>query len=251
MKIRLFATAALAAAALSAPALAQDAIGSAGINLANTQIEVAGVEADGNTYAIDANVAVKATENWTATFAGSLGETDGDLGDSSALNLAIGATYAGADWRVGPTVSFNNNEDTNMWSVGGVAQKYLDRVTLAGAVTYGSIDDVDADIWTVGAEARFFVTDTFRIDAGAAWAQADAAGVDVDGWNVGLDAEYQFAGTPWSITGGYSHAKIEDVDADADTFSIGFRYTFGGDLKARDRAGADLGAGGNPFAFGF
>lgn len=251
MKLRLFATAALAAAALSAPALAQDQIGSAGISAANTQIDVAGLEAEGNAYVLDGAVAVKANDNWTVTLAGSAGEADGDLDDDTALNLAVGATYNGGDWRVGPTVSFNTAGDDTLWTVGAVAQKYLDRVTLAGGVSFGQVDGADADIWTVGGEARFFVTDNFRIDAGAAWATAEAAGFDIDGWNVGVDAEYQFAGTPWSITGGYSRASIEDIDAEADTFSVGFRYTFGGDLKARDRAGADLGAGGNPFAAAF
>ena len=52
-------------------------------------------------------------------------------------------------------------------------------------------------------------------------------------------------GTPWSITGGYDHAELSDIDADADTFKIGVRYSFGGDLKARDRSGADLGLGSN------
>lgn len=251
MKLRLFATAAVAVAALSAPALAQDSVGSAGVTVANTQIDVAGFDAEGYSYTLDGSVAVKASENWTVTFAGNIGESDGDLSEDTALGLSAAATYNGGDWRVGPSVSFASAGDDSIWTVGGVAQKYLGRVTLAGAVNYGQVDGVDADIWTVGGEARFFVSDTFRIDAGAAWATADAAGVDVDGWNVGVDAEYQFAGTPWSITGGYSHASIEDVDADADTFSLGFRYSFGGDLKARDRAGADLGAGGNPFAFGF
>ena len=56
-----------------------------------------------------------------------------------------------------------------------------------------------------------------------------------------VDGEYQFAGTPWSLTGGYSHAKIDDADLDVDTFTIGVRYSFGGDLKARDRSGVFLG----------
>ena len=251
MKLRLFATAAVAAAALSAPALAQDAVGSAGITGAATQIDVAGFDVEGETYGLDASAAVKATDNWTVTMGANIGEAQGDFADDTQLGLSAAATYNGGNWRAGPSVSFNTAGDDSIWTVGAVAQTYMDRVTLAGAVNFGQVDGVDADIWTIGGEARFFVSDNFRIDAGAAWATADAAGVDVDGWNVGVDAEYQFAGTPWSITGGYARASIDDVDAEANTFSLGLRYSFGGDLKARDRAGADLGAGGNPFAFGF
>lgn len=249
MKLRLFATAAIAAAALSAPALAQDAIGSAGLTAAHTETEVLGFEADGETYTLDGSVAVKATENWTLTIGADIGESEGDLAnDDTAFGIGAAATYAGADWRVGPTVSFNTAGDSNLWTVGGVAQKYMGDVTLSGAVNYGSVDDVDADIWTVGGEVRYFFNDNFRVNGGLAWATADVGGTDVDGWSAGVGGEYQFAGTPWSITGGYTHAKLDDADLDSDTFAIGVRYSFGGDLKARDRAGADLGAGTSPFA---
>lgn len=251
MKLRLFATAALAAAALSAPALAQDATGSVGVTASQTEVDLGGLEGDGQAYGIDGTVAFKASDAWTVTLQGAAGTTDGDLGDDDSFSAGAALTYAGADWRVGPTVSYADAGGEGLWTVGAVAQKYLGDVTLSGAVNYGNIDDVDADIWSVGAEARYFVTDNFRVDAGLAWATADVAGTDIDGWNVGIDGEYQFAGTPWSLTGGYSHATLDDVDLDVDTFAIGFRYSFGGDLKARDRSGSDLGAGGNPFAFGF
>lgn len=249
MKLRLFATAAIAAAAISAPAFAQDAIGSVGIGAAHTEVDVAGFEADGETYTIDGSVAVKATENWTLTVGANIGESEGDLAtDDTAFGLKAGATFAGSDWRVGPTVSFDTAGDSTIWTVGGVAQKYIGNVTLAGAVDFGQIDDVDADIWSVGGEVRYFVNDNFRIQGGLTWATVDAGGIDADGWSAGVGGEYQFAGTPWSITGGYTHATVDDADLDSDTFALGVRYSFGGDLKARDRAGADLGAGSSPFA---
>ena len=222
MKLRMFATAAVAVVALSTPA-----------------------------FAFDGSVALKASEAWTVTLQCVGATTDSDLGDDESFSAGAALTYAGADWRVGPAVSYADLGSEGLWTVSGVAQKYFDTVTLSGAVSYGNIDDIDADIWSVGGEARFFVSDNFRIDAGLAYASADVAGVDIDGWNLGLDGEYQFAGTPWSLTGGYSHATVDDVDLDADTFTVGFRYSFGGDLKARDRSGADLSAGGNPFASAF
>lgn len=251
MKLRMFATAAVVVAALSTPAFAQDATGSVGVSASQVEVEVGGLEGDGQAYAIDGSVAFKASEAWTVTLQGVGATTDGDLGDDESFSAGAALTYAGSDWRVGPAVSYADLGSEGLWTVSGVAQKYFDTVTLSGAVSYGNIDDVDADIWSVGGEARFFVSDNFRIDAGLAYASADVAGVDVDGWNLGLDGEYQFAGTPWSLTGGYSHATVDDVDLDSDTFTVGFRYSFGGDLKARDRSGADLGAGGNPFASAF
>lgn len=250
MKLRMFATAAVVAAALSTPALAQVATGSVGVSASQTDVEVGGLEGDGQAYAIDGSVALKAADGWTVTLQGNAGTTDGDLGEDESFAIGAGLTYADDNWRVGPTVSYADLDGEGQWTAGVVAQKYFDTVTLSGAVNYASIDDIDADVWSLGGELRYFVTDNFRVDGGVTWAVAKVPGSDVNGWNVGVDAEYQFAGTPWSLTGGYSHAKVEDADLSSDTFTVGFRYAFGGDLKARDRSGADLGAGGNPFASG-
>lgn len=243
MKLRLLATAAVvaAAAAISAPAFAQDATGSVGVNASNTSID----DFDGQSYGVDGSVAFKASDAWTVSLQGVASTTDGDFGDDSGFAAGAALTYAGSDFRVGPTISYSDGGDLGIWTVGGVAQKYLDNVTLSGAVTYSNIDDFDVDVWSVGGEVRYFVSDNFRIQGGLSYASADAPGGDIAGWNIGVGGEYQFAETPWSITGGYSRATIDDVDVDADTFSIGLRYSFGGNLKARDRSGSDLGAGGN------
>jgi hypothetical protein len=101
----------------------------------------------------------------------------------------------------------------------------------------------DADIWNVAADAAFYATPQLRLNAGAAYANADNlfVGGSVDGWSVGVGAEYQFADTPYSVFGGYDYAKSSDLDVDANVFKIGMRYSFGGGLQARDQAGANLG----------
>lgn len=236
MKLRMFATAAVvAAAAVAAPAFAQT-VGSVGVSAAHTEVE----DFDGQTYAIDGNVALKASENWTVTLNGSAATFDGDLGDDSAFSGGVAATYAGSDWRVGPFIQGSDAGDTTLWAGGVVGQKYLDNVTLSGAVTYGQIDDVDADIWAINGDVRYFINDNFRINGGLGFAKIDANVADADMWTAGVGAEYQFASSPWSVFGGYDHVEVSDLDVSADTFKIGARYSFGGDLKARDRAGADL-----------
>ncbi len=244
MKLRMFATAAVvAAAAVAAPAFAQDAVGSAGLSVAHTEIDTKLVDLDGQTYTLDGSVAVKATENWTLSLGANLGTADGDLGDDTAFGLNGAFTYNGGDWRVGPTVGFTSIGDESLWTVGGVAQKYFDKVTLTGAINYGQADELDADIWSVNGDVRYFVSDNFRLNAGAGFAKVDTDQGDADLWTAGVGAEYQFASTPWSVFGGYDHVELKDFDVSADTFKIGARYTFGGDLKARDRAGADLPTG--------
>lgn len=62
MKLRMFASAAIVAAALSTPAFAQDATGSIGLSASQVEVEVAGLEGDGQAYALDGSVAFKASE---------------------------------------------------------------------------------------------------------------------------------------------------------------------------------------------
>ncbi|MNJ63489.1 hypothetical protein D3C77_593950 [compost metagenome] len=101
----------------------------------------------------------------------------------------------------------------------------------------------DADIWTVAGDAAFYATPQMRLNAGASYSNAENlfVGGDVEGWSAGVGAEYQFASSPYSVFGGYDYVKSSDLDMDANVFSIGLRYSFGGGLQARDQAGANLG----------
>ena len=61
----------------------------------------------------------------------------------------------------------------------------------------------------------------------------------MDAWTYGVGAEYEIENSPFSVGASYTRADIESVDVD--TWSVGLRYSFGGGLQARDRAGANLG----------
>jgi hypothetical protein len=234
MKSLFLATAAVAALA-AAPALAQDAVGSVGATYSNSEADLGGVGAETEAYTLDGSVALPVGA-WTVTFAGSGADSDADtvtVGGTAHLT-----TVVGGDLRVGGFVGLADVADEGVWTAGAEAQKYLGRATLTGVVAYSTADDIDVDAWTVGADAAFYVMPTLRVNAGLGYTTFDAAGVDVDGVSYNAGAEYQIARTPFSVTAGYSHADIEDLDVD--TWSLGLRYTFGGGLQARDRAGAAL-----------
>ncbi|MDP1630288.1 MAG: hypothetical protein Q8L66_02575 [Caulobacter sp.] len=242
MKLHLFASAAVAAAAFAVPAFAADAVGSVGLSAAHTELEVGPFDGQGEAYTLDGSVAFQTAPNWTVSLAGAVVTSDEDLGDDSTFSGMAHLTYAAADWRLGGFVGAGEASDETLWSVGGVAQKYIGNVTLSGAVGYGKIDDLDADLWGARADVRYFVSDTFSLNGGLGLTRIDVAGGDADVWSIGAGGEYQFAGTPWSIFGGYEHNDANDLDLTADTVKLGVRVNFGGDLKARDRSGADLGA---------
>jgi hypothetical protein len=235
----LFLASAAAAALFAAPALAQDAIGSVGLTYSNPSVEIAGEDFDADVWTVDGTVAIPAN-NWTVTFNGAIDYAkafgEDDTTGAAAAHLT---TMVAGDVRVGGFVAGNGiGSGDTVYTVGAEAQKYLAGSTLTGLVAYTSADDLDADIWTVGGDAAFYVTPNLRLNAGVSYNNVDANLGDVDAWTYGVGGEYEFTGTPFSVAAGYTRADIESIDVD--TWSLGVRYSFGGGLQARDRAGAGL-----------
>lgn len=233
MKSLLLVTSALAAFA-AAPALAQDGpVGSIGVTYSDSELELGGLSADSDAWAVDGAVAMPAFGEWTVTLAGAAADSDDDTSFSGNAHLT---TLVGSDLRVGGFVGAADVADETALTAGFEAQKYLSRATLTGVVAYTTADDVDLDVWSVGGDAAFYVTDALRLNAGVSWMTIDDA--DIDGFTYGVGAEYQIANSPFSVTAGLSHSDIEDLDVDS--WNVGLRYSFGGGLQARDRAGAAL-----------
>ena len=237
MKSLLLVTSALAAFA-AAPALAQDGpIGSVGVTYGNSEADLGGLSADSDVWAVDGVVAMPAFGEWTVTVAANASQfDDGASDDTSLAGTAHLTTMAGSDLRFGGFVGAADVADETALTAGVEVQKYLSRATLTGVVAYTTADDVDLDVWSVGGDAAFYVTEALRLNAGVSWMTIDDA--DVDGFTYGVGAEYVIARSPFSVTAGLSHSDIEDLDVD--TWTVGLRYSFGGGLQARDRAGAAL-----------
>ena len=243
MKTILLATA--AAALFAAPAFAQDAIGSVGVTYSNPSIEVAGDDVDADVWTVDGSVALPA-QDWTVTLNGAIDYTkafgEEDVTGAAAAHLT---KMWSSDVRAGAFVAANGIGSGNepIWTVGADAQKYLAQATLTGQIAYTNADDllegVDADIWTVGVDAAFYLTPQLRLNAGASYNNVDTDFGDGDAWTYGVGAEYEFENTPFSLGAAYTRADIDSLDVD--TWSVGLRYSFGGGLQARDRAGANLG----------
>lgn len=237
MKSLFLATAAVAAF-VAAPAFAQSGpVGSVGVTYSSSNVDLGGFDADTDSYGVDGVVAVDAFSGWTATFAGSIAHND-DADDTGVAGTAHLTRMAGSDLRFGGFVGAADAGDETAWTVGGEVQKYLANATLTGSVAYTTADDIDIDAWTVGADAAFYAMANLRLNAGVAYSNLDAGGADADLWTYGVGAEYEIANTPFSVVAGFNRGDIEDVTID--TWTLGLRYSFGGGLQARDRAGAAL-----------
>lgn len=250
MRNQLFATAAVAAFfALTGAAAQAQTVGHVGANYGRTELDVGGLG--------DSDADVLQGEGAAAFDLGSLRgqvdgavtnlDADGDDATTWAVTGHVNKPFTGG--LAGGFVGVNKSDDVTLWSVGAEAQYNIaPQATLYGQVGYGQSDDIDdVDFWAGRAEVRYFVTDNFKLQGSAGYTKADADGGDLDIWNLGADAEYQFAGTPWSVVGGYEHGEMDDLDLKSDTLKVGVRYTFGGSLRDRDQAGASLGSSANLF----
>ena len=244
MNTKLFATAAVIAAAVSAPAFAQSTNGNIGsigaaVNYTDRDTKLGG--GDGASTVIDGSVAIPLKGAWTVTANGDVSISDNDLSDETIASGAVHlTTKIGDTWRVGGFTALSRPSNDTLWAVGGEAQKYFSNVTLSGVAAYGQSNDLDADLYTVRGDVRYFVSDNLRLDAGASWSRIDT-NINADLWDVNVGGEYKFASTGWSTFAKYVHSESDDLaDLKSDAVKVGVRYTFGGSLKDRDRAGADL-----------
>jgi hypothetical protein len=175
-------------------------------------------------------------------FAGANFEIDAAFTDSDDSDSAFGV--AGHLFQrndrslIGAFASINDASDSTTWTVGGEANAYLDSVTLAGALIYGSNDDVDADGYGLNTEARFFPSDNFRLDARLGYATIDAGGFEEDVLTYGAGGEFQLSQTPVSFTLNWRTIDADATNLSADSLTVGVRYNWGGTLRDRDRTGA-------------
>jgi len=247
MKKNLFAAAAAVAFLGSAVAANAQTVGHVGANYGRTDLDVAGLDADVDTYQLEGAVRFDAGK-LGAQIDGAVTNYDGDdtsFATTGHLNTKVG------NGLIGGFAGVEASDDITVWGLGVEGQANISgKTSLYGQAGYGNVDDLfDADIWAARAEVRHFVTDNVRLTGSLGYATIDTA-VNIDTWNAGVEAEYQFTGTPFSVVAGYDHFDSDDANSNADTVRIGFRYTFGGTLKDRDQSGASLGSASKLFGAG-
>jgi hypothetical protein len=173
------------------------------------------------------------------------GYADGD--DASAYGVTGHLFTNNSQYLVGGFLGVSGGDsdvgdDSTAWGGGVEGQYYMNNVTLAAALGYSTNDDSDVDVWGLNGEARYFISENFRIEGGLGWFSAEAdGGFEDNALSLGVGGEYQFAAAPVSIGLGYTNVQFDELDFDVDTISATVRYNFGGgSLLDRDRSGGGL-----------
>jgi hypothetical protein len=238
MKTILFATALSVAALAAAPALAQ---GTAGVAVTHTEAEVGDFETDGKSFDIFAAAVAPLTGPWGVQMDGGINFVeDDDSDDDTTLNGALHLYHETPNNKVGAFVGANTGDEDTVWNGGVEGQVFLDNANLGAAVGYITSGESDVDGWGAVGSGALFLNDNFSLSAQLGFVSLEAEGVDVDGWNGGVGAEYQLPNTGVTLFAGYNHGEIEDADATADSITVGLSFNFSGTLLERERRGPSL-----------
>jgi hypothetical protein len=183
------------------------------------------------------------TGSWGGQVGGGFGNIETDTGDADFYR-ADGHLYwtGGGAWRIGGVVATTSIDDSDLeeWVYGlEAAFDTSENMRVWGSATAGTIESggTDADTWNADAGVDFFANENFRIGGNVGAGSVDD--LDLDTFSAGINAEIQPWAAPVSIYGGWqmfnADAGIGDIDANA--FSIGARWNFGGGtIQSRNNA---------------
>ncbi|MBS0385740.1 MAG: hypothetical protein JSS00_10385 [Proteobacteria bacterium] len=137
---------------------------------------------------------------------------------------------------------FSGSGSAGEWTGALQTQFYLPRTTFSADLSYSQTTSLPTDIKTtqIDGEARFFGTDNFSIQGNLGYGHVDSSGIGSGNyWTSGVGAEYQFDAAPISLYGGWQGYNVSG-GTDANAWTIGVRYNWGGTLLQRNRSGAGL-----------
>lgn len=198
---------------------------------------------------LDGAVASNIGGAWNVQFDAHHGYFDHGSHDDAFTNASAHLFARSSGWAAGGFAGLGTRGSDNIWLAGLEGQLYFSNVTLGGAWTFSDMTNGsgDTEFTLLDLDAAFFLTPNTSIGGGAGWYDDEWEGED--GYYVALNAEHQFAGSPFSIGGGYFMYDSDYSGGgghEIDGFSIFGRMNFGtADLQTRSREGASLPGGVN------
>lgn len=222
---------AAAVVALIAPAHAQT---NGYVDLSIGQVDVDGTELD--SVMIGGAAAADLSGNWRAQF-------DADVNRLSVSGEALTLTnttahvyYQGDSWAFGGVLSNRDLGIASAWLLGIEGQTHFGPVVLEGEAGFGVLEAFGTEIDLVNADANatWYLSENFSIGAGVALVDFDD--LDEEFVSYGVDGEYKFQNSDFSVFAGYNQSDFADVETD--TWRLGLRYAFGdGSLRERRQSG--------------
>lgn len=181
--------------------------------------------------------------NWDFQFDGNVADMDHGS-HTHAWGAAQGHAFMRNDnHAVGAFVSQLNIDGDNFYGLGIEGAMYFNNFTWSGQAGWAqaTYDDPD-DITNIGTQGAFFLNNNFMLTGEVGW--TDSEWESEEAITYGLGGEYQFQGSPFSVSLNWVHAD-SDYDGggshEVDAFVLGGRLNFGtADLRERTNNGASF-----------
>lgn len=158
----------------------------------------------------------------------------------SAMDVDVAASVSGTD-PDGDLITLADSADATLWGGGLELDLYSDTATLAGQLGYF---EQEGDARYVGGalQGRTYPSPYFSLEASLAYASADFDGLSSTSVaGVGLEAEFQFDNTPFSVFADAGYAEDDDDFYSEAEFTVGLRWALGTpNLLERDRHSASM-----------
>ncbi len=214
--------------ALAASAGAAHAEGSVGLNYQSTDFGSGEIE----TFAVDGDLLL----NPNFQISGSYADVEG--GDFNAYGIDAFLFSRNDSYAYGAFLGYSSLDgNADEIAIGGFGQLFRGNTNWTAQLGYADTEG-DIKVLNLDGEGRFFFSENFSVQANLGYGDIDAGGNN-DYWSGGLGAEYQFAGSPISINGGWQ--RLDFDGGDVDSLGVGVRWNFGGgSLIERSRSGASL-----------
>jgi hypothetical protein len=195
-------------------------------------------EGDFTSFGAGGSVVTPLAGNWHVQFDGEVVRFESGGAAASTSGLSAHVFHDGGDWAVGAQLDYHNLVGTSIWTLGAEAQYTAGAFVLEAGLGIVSAESAGTndDAWNGSAAATWFANPDLAFTGRINYLdQANNSPSEIT--DYGLDAEYRFAGTPYSVIGSYAFTDTS-TGIEADTWSIGLRYGFGdGTLQQRRNEG--------------
>ena len=195
-----------------------------------------GNEAEITTMGAGGSVVAPLSGNWHVQFDGEFTRYQQEGGGLSGAGLASHVFFDGGDWAVGALLSYQDITAVTFWTLGAEAQYTMGAFVFEAGAGFGTgeISLLNEDSVSASASLTWYVNADLSFTGSVTHRDTDTVSADIiDVTSYGLDAEYRFEGSPYSVTGGYTFSDL-DSGSESNAWTVGLRYGFG-DASLQDR----------------
>ncbi|MFN9163575.1 MAG: hypothetical protein ACK6DM_12875 [Alphaproteobacteria bacterium] len=219
-------------------ALATPAIATAGTP-GFVDVSLGAIDTDVNeitTMSAGGSVVAPLSGNWNVQFDGEFTRYQQKGGGLSGAGLSSHVFYDGGDWAVGALLNYQDATAVTFYTLGAEAQYTVGSFVFEAGAGFGTgeVSLLNENSASASASLTWYANADLSFTGSVTHRDTDTTDPDIiDVTSFGLNGEYRFDGSPYSVVGGYTFSDL-DNGFESNAWSVGLRYGFG-DATLQDR----------------